>query len=72
MKFEINSPSGFLENYVFYILMGLQYKLHWLKARMPALNIFIAIVTSGLTYQVRILTLASTVFKNQRFKNIPI
>ena len=32
-------------------------------------NLFIAIVSLGLTYQVRIMTLASTVFKKSTFPN---
>ena len=38
--------------------MGLQYEQPWLKG-----HLFIAIVSLGLTYQVRIMTLASTVLK---------
>ena len=34
-----------------------------LKVNLDLLNLFIAIVSFGLTYQVRIMTLASTVFK---------
>ena len=35
-------------------------------------NLFIAIVSLGLKYQVRIVTLASTVFKKLTFKNFSI
>ena len=46
--------------------MGLQYERHWLLGHPRPL--FIAIVSLGLTYQVRIMTLASTVFKNLTFQ----
>ena len=44
--------------------MGLQYERPWLIA-----YIQVAIASLGLTYQVRIMNLASTVFKIQLFKN---
>ena len=46
--------------------MGLQYERHWLLGQPRPL--FIAIVSLGITYQVRIMTLASTVFKNSTFQ----
>ena len=39
-----------------------------LKVNLDLWNLFIAIVSFGSTYQVRIMTLASTVFKNEIFK----
>ena len=39
-----------------------------LKVNLDLLNLFIAIVSLGLTYQVRIMTLASTEFKKSTFK----
>ena len=42
------------------------------RSKVNLWNLFIAIVTLGLTYQERIMTLASVVFKNQLFKNFPI
>ena len=42
------------------------------KVNLDLWNLFIAIVSLGLTYQVRIMTLASTVFKKINFlKKIP-
>ena len=46
--------------------MGLLYERHWLLGHPRPL--FIVIVSLGLTYQVRIMTLASTVFKNSTFQ----
>ena len=42
-----------------------------LKVNLDLWNLFIAIVSLGLTYQVRIMTLASTVFKKSTFRKIP-
>ena len=43
------------------------------KVNLDLWNLFIAIVSLGYTYQVRIMTKASTVFKkNQLFKKFPI
>ena len=43
------------------------------KVNLDLWNLFIAIVSLGLTYQVRIITLASTVFKKTTFQEkIPI
>ena len=39
-----------------------------LKVNLDLWNLFIAIVSFGLTYQVRIMTLASTVFKKFNFQ----
>ena len=39
-----------------------------LKVNLDLWNLFIAIVSLGLTYQVRIMTLASTVFKKSTFQ----
>ena len=41
-----------------------------LKVNLDLLNLFIAIVTLGLTYQLRIMTLASTVFNKITFQKI--
>ena len=38
------------------------------KVNLDLWNLFIAIVSLGLTYQERIMTLASTVFKNSTFQ----
>ena len=48
------------------MLMKLQYERPRLKGQPSPLNLFIAIV--GLTYQVRILTLSSAVFKQSIFQ----
>ena len=53
--------------------MGLQYERHWLKdqrSNLAFLKIFIAIVSLGLTYPVKIITLASTVFKDTTCQKI--
>ena len=43
------------------------------KVNLDLWNLYIAIVSLGLTYQVRIMTKASTFFKkNQLFKKFPI
>ena len=41
------------------------------KVKFDLWNLFIVIITLDKTYQVRIMTLASVVFKNQLFKNFP-
>ena len=43
--------------------------LGW-KVNLDLWNLFIAIVSFGLMYQVRIMTLASTVFKKSTFQKI--
>ena len=48
--------------------MGRQYERPWLKGQMSTLTF----ETLDWTYQVRIITLASTVLKNQLFKKFPI
>ena len=70
MKFEFN-----LRKLSFNILIGPQYERPWLKGTKVNLdlwNLFIAIVSLVLTYQVRIMTLASTVFKKSTFQKFPI
>ena len=64
MEFEFNLPSSFWEK-CFPILIGLQYATlaERSKVNLEFWNLFIAIVSLGLTYQVKILTLALTVFK---------
>ena len=42
------------------------------KINLDLWNLFIAIVTLDYTYQVRIMTLASVIFKKSTFKNFPI
>ena len=42
------------------------------KVNLDLWNLFIDIVSLGLTYQVRIMTLASIVLKSQLFKKNPI
>ena len=56
----------------FNILMGPQYERPWLKGQRSTLTFetFIAIVSLGSTYQVRIMTLALTVFKKSTFQKI--
>ena len=63
MKFEFNWPSGFWENYVL---------IYWLdskaeRSKVNLWNLFIATDSLDLTYQVRIMTLASTAFKKSTF-----
>ena len=62
------------EKTVLIILMGLQYERPWLKDQSSTstltFNLFIAIVSLGLIYQVKIMTLASTVFKKSTFQKI--
>ena len=41
------------------------------KVNLDLWNLFIAIVTLDLTYQVRIMTLASVVFKRSTFQKFP-
>ena len=41
------------------------------KVNLDLWNLFIAIVTLDLTYQVRIMTLASVVFKKSTFQKFP-
>ena len=53
--------------------MGPQYKRPWLKGQRSTLTFetyFIAIISIGSTYQVRIMTLALTVFKKLTFQKI--
>ena len=42
------------------------------KVNLDLWNLFIAIVTLDYTYQVRIMTFASVVFKKSAFQNFPI
>ena len=41
------------------------------KVNLDFWNLFLAIVTLGFTYQVRIMSLASTVFKKSTFQKFP-
>ena len=72
MKFEFNWPSGFWGNYVKCvdgtpIWATLAEKL---KVKLDLWNLSIAIVSLVSTYQVRIMDLASTVFKKSTFQKI--
>ena len=70
MKFEFNWAKV-CEKTKFYYIDG---TIVWAtsaemaKVNLDLWNLFIAIVSLVLTYQVRIMTLALTVFKNQLFK----
>ena len=44
----------------------------WSKVNLDLWNLFIAIVSLGLTYQVRIMTKASIVLKKSTFQKNPI
>ena len=72
-EFDFNWSNGFWENYVL---------IYWWDSNMSALagrskvnldlcNLFIDIVTLHKTYQVRIMTLASIVFKKSTFQKFP-
>ena len=70
MKFEFNWPNGFWGNYVLMCwhdsnMSDLAEKL---KANLDLWNLFIAVVSLGLTYQVRIMTSPSIVFKKSIFQ----
>ena len=73
MKFEFNWLNGFWENYVLIYwwdsnMIGLAERS---KVNLDLWNLFIAIVTLDKTYWVRIVTLASVVFKKSTFQKIP-
>ena len=71
MKFEFNYPCGFWENYVLTCWWDSSIwatLAEMSKVNLDLWNLFIAIVLLGLTYHMRIITLASTVLKNQLFK----
>ena len=71
MKFEFNWPSGFAENieYIDGTPIGATFNLaEGLKVNLYLWNLFIDIDSLGLTYQVRIMTLVSTVFKKSTFQ----
>ena len=71
MKFEFNWPNGFWENYVLiYWWDSNMSGLGW-KVNLDLWNLFIAIVTLDKTYQVKIMTLASIVFKKLIFQKFP-
>ena len=70
MKFEFNWANGLWENYD--LIYRWDYNMSDLaersKVNLDLWNLFIAIVSLDLTYQVRITTLASTVFKKSTFQ----
>ena len=70
MKFELNWANGLLENYdLIYRWDSYMSDLaERSKVNLDLWNLFIAIVSLGQTYQVRIMTLASTVFKKSTFQ----
>ena len=71
MKFEFNWPSSFCENGLYidgYPIWATLVERSWLN--LDLWNLFINSVSLGLTYQVRIMTLASTVFKKSTFQNV--
>ena len=68
MKFEFIWVNDLWENYVLiYWWDSNMSDLSW-KVKVDLWNLFIAIVSLGLTYQVRIMTKASTVFKKLTFQ----
>ena len=67
MKIEFNWPSCVWKK-SFNMLKGLQSEGTWLKGQ--TLKLIIAIVSFGLTYQVRIMNFALTVFKKSTFQKI--
>ena len=70
MKFELNWASGFWENYdgipIWVTLAEMS------KVNLDLRNLFIANVSLDWTYQVKIMILASTVFKKSTFQKISI
>ena len=70
MELEFNWPRSFWENYAFICRCNYNINnLGW-KVNLELWNLFIAIVSLILTYQERIMTLASLVFKKSTFQNI--
>ena len=70
IRFEFNWPSGFWENYVLIYWWDSNMSEFGWKVNLDLWNLSIAIVSLGLMYQVRIMTLASTVFKKSTFQKI--
>ena len=70
MKFELNWANGLWENYdlIYRWDSNMSDLAERSKVNLDLWNLFIAIVSLGLTYQVRILTLASTVLKKSTFQ----
>ena len=73
MKFEFNWANGYRENFVL---------IYWWDSNMSAFaerskvnldlcNLFIAIVSFDKTYKVRLINLASIVFKKSTFQKFP-
>ena len=66
MKVEFNWPSCFGENFEYIDGTPIRATINFaerLKVNLDLWNLFIGIVSLGLTHQVRIMTLVSTVFK---------
>ena len=70
MKFELNWANGLWENYdlIYRWDSNMSDLAERSKVNLDLWNLSIAIVSLGLTYQVRIITLASTVFKKSTFQ----
>ena len=75
MKFEFNWVNCLRENYdlIYRWDSNMSDLAERSKVNLDLWNLFIVIVSLGLTYQVRIMTFASTIFKKSTFqKKIPI
>ena len=70
MKFELNWAKGLWENYdlIYRWDSNMSDLAERSKVNLDLWNLFIAIVSLGQTYQVRIMTFASTVFKKSTFQ----
>ena len=70
MKFELNWANGLWENYdlIYRWDSNMSDLAERSKVNLDLWNLFIAIVSLGQAYQVRIMTLASTVFKKSTFQ----
>ena len=70
MKFELNWANGLWENYdlIYRWDSNISDLAERSKVNLDLWNLLIAIVSLGQTYQVRIMTLASTVFKKSTFQ----
>ena len=70
MKFELNWANGLWENYdlIYRWDSNMSDLAERSKVNLDLWNLFIAIVSLGQTYQVKIMTCASTVFKKSTFQ----
>ena len=70
MKFELNWANGLWENYdlIYRWDSNMSDLAERSKVNLDLWNLFIAIVSLGQTYQVRIMTFASTVLKKSTFQ----